>query len=725
MNKFKIKERIEKLKKEINHHRYLYHVLDKQEISDAALDSLKHELFLLEQKYPEFLTSDSPSQRVGGKPLEKFKKVRHKFPMLSLSDVFNQEELENWKNRIQKISATFNTSCRDERSTRSVEALEYFSELKIDGFAVSLIYKNGIFFCGSTRGDGKIGEDVTQNLKTIELIPLKLFFHSSFFKMPPTNALDKKIQKNLEKIIKKGTLEIRGEVYMAKKVFEKINQERLKKGEPVYANPRNIAAGSIRQLDSKITDSRDLEFLAYDLITDIRQENHSEEHKILPALGFKADQGRVCGNIKEIIDFFEFIQKKRKKLPYQIDGIVISVNNNSLHKKLGTVGKAPRGSIALKFPAEEATTQVENICVQVGRTGALTPVAYLKPVNIEGITITRATLHNEDEIKKLDVRIGDTVIVRRAGDVIPDIVKVLPGLRTGKEKKFQMPKNCPICGAKTKRISGEVAVYCSNENCFAKEKEELIHFVSRKAFNIEGLGEKIIEHLMNEGLISSMADIFYLKKGDLELLERFAEKSAKNLIQSIEESKKIPLARFIYALGIRHVGEETARLVTRQSAISNRPARNAFGVANAGGQLANIEDLIKYFQNVSLEELENVQDIGPIVGKSIYDFFHNEKKLKLLKKLGRAGVEVNLPQSLQKINFRISGKTFVLTGSMETLSREQAKEKIRNLGGNVSNSVSKNTAYLVAGENPGSKFKKAKKLGIKILDEGEFLKMIK
>jgi DNA ligase (NAD+) len=715
MVKFEVKQRIEKLKKEINHHRYLYHILDKQEISDAALDSLKHELFLLEQKCPEFLTSDSPSQRIGGKPLEKFKKVQHKFPMLSLNDVFNQKELEDWKNRIQKLAFT-RQSFAEQNLGGQREKLKYFAELKIDGFAVSLIYKNGIFFCGSTRGDGKVGEDVTQNLKTIESIPLKLSIHSELFKT---------LQKNLERKIKKGILEIRGEVYMAKKVFEKINQERQAKGEPVYANPRNIAAGSIRQLDSKITNSRDLEFLAYDLITDIEQENHSEEHKILPTLGFKTDQGKICKNIEEIIDFFEFIQKKRKKLPYQIDGIVISINNNSLYKKLGVVGKAPRGSIALKFPAEEATTQVENICVQVGRTGALTPVAYLKPVNIEGITITRATLHNEDEIKKLDVRIGDTVIVRRAGDVIPNIVKVLPGLRTGKEKKFKMPKNCPICGAKTKRISGEVAVYCSNENCFAKEKEGLIHFVSRKAFNIEGLGEKIIEHLMNEGLIPSAADIFYLKKGDLEPLERFAEKSAENLIQSIEKAKKISLARFIYALGIRHVGEETARLLSQQTANSKQPARNAFGVADVGGQTANIEDLISFFQNISLEELENIQDIGPIVGKSIYIFFHNEKKIKLLKKLSRAGVEVNLPQKIRKVSFSLSGKIFVLTGSMETLSREQAKEKIRNLGGNISNSVSRNTDYLVYGENPGSKFEKAKKLEIKILNENEFLKMIK
>ena len=708
MNKFKIKGRIEKLKKEINHHRYLYHVLDKQEISDAALDSLKHELSLFEQKYPEFLTSDSPSQRVGGKPLEKFKKVRHKFPMLSLNDVFNQKELEDWKNRIQKLAFT-RQSFVEQNLGGQGQKLKYFAELKIDGFAVSLIYKDGVFFCGSTRGDGKIGEDVTQNLKTIESIPLKLFIHSELFKIFPTNALDKKIQKNLEKIIKKGTFEIRGEVYMAKRVFKKINQERLKKGEPVYANPRNIAAGSIRQLDSKITNSRDLEFLSYDLITDIGQKNHSEEHKILSVLGFKADQGRACESVKDIMNFFESIQKKREKLPYQIDGIVINVNNNSLHKKLGAAGKAPRGSIALKFPAEEATTQVENICVQVGRTGALTPVACLKPVNIEGITITRATLHNEDEIKKLDVRIGDTVIVQRAGDVIPDIVKVLPGLRTGKEKKFQMPENCPICGAKTKRISGEVAIYCSNENCFAKEKEELKHFVSRKAFNIDGLGEKIIEHLMNEGLISSMADIFYLKKGDLEPLERFAEKSAENLIQSIKKSKKILLARFIYALGIRHVGEETANILVESQKL----------------EVKSIGDLISFFQNISLEELENIQDIGPIVGKSIYSFFHNEKKIKLLKDLSKAGVEIKFPRNLPKFNFRIAGKTFILTGSMETLSREQAKEKIRNLGGSVSNSVSKNSDYLVAGENPGSKFEKARKLGIKILNEDEFLKMIK
>jgi len=783
MKKFEIKRRIEKLKKEINYHRYLYHTLDKQEISDAALDSLKRELFLLEQKNPEFITPDSPTQRIGGKPLEKFKKVRHRTLMLSLNDVFDQKELEDWQERIRKLAPR--------------EKFDYFAELKIDGFAVSLIYRKGIFFCGSTRGDGKIGEDVTQNLKTIESIPLRIFLQPKFFKTRLENKKagfskkrqihyeikDDEIRQRLEKIIQEGDLEIRGEVYMTKKAFERVNQERRARGESTYANPRNTAAGSIRQLDPKIAASRDLEFLAYDLITDVGQKNHSQEHEILPALGFRTDQGKICQNLKEVIDFFKFIQKEREKLDYQIDGIVVSVNNNQLHRKLGVVGKAPRGSVALKFPAKETTTRVEDIKVQVGRTGALTPVAHLKPVEIDGATISRATLHNEDEIKRLDVRIGDTVIIQRAGDVIPDIIKVLPGLRTGDEKKFQMPKHCPMCGSEVRRIPGEVAVYCSNENCFAKEKRALIHFVGRGGFNIEGLGEKIIEQLMNEGLISSAADIFYLKKGDLEPLERFAEKSAENLIEAIEKAKKIPLARFIYALGIRYVGEETANLLAQKVStffistpfisplVRGRTTPSTSPLVRGrttpsisplvrgrttpsisplvrgrttpsisplvrgrttpsisllvGGRISGgIENLITFFQKISLEELENIQDIGPVVGKSIYQFFHNKKNLKFLKELDRAGVEIIFVSfGIKKEAF--FGKTFVLTGSLKTLTREQAKEKIRNLGGDVSSSVSKNTDYLICGEKPGTKLKNAKELKVKILDEKEFLKMMK
>ncbi len=484
LTKKEARERIEKLKKEIQHHDYLYYVLDRLEISDAVYDSLKRELVELEKQFPDLVTPDSPTQRVGGPPLEKFEKVKHKVPMLSLQDAMNEKELKDWEERIRKFLAPS-------------EKLDYFSELKMDGLAVTLIYKNGIFYKGATRGDGFTGEEITQNLKTIKSIPLRLRLEE--------------LEKILKKEIKISEIEIRGEVFMSKKAFLEVNEKQKKNREIVFANPRNAAAGSVRQLDPKITASRKLDFYGYQIVTEIGQKTHQEVHQFLKILGFKENpHNQFCKNLEEIIEFHKNIAKIREKLPYEIDGIVVTVNNNKIFNKLGVVSRVPRGSIAYKFPAAEATTKVKNIIVQVGRTGKLTPVAILEPVRVKGVTISRATLHNEDEIKRLDVRINDTVIVQRAGDVIPDVVSVLKSLRTGKEKKFVMSKNCPICGAKVYRKEGEVAYYCSNKKCFATQQRYLYHFVSKKAFDIKHLGPKIVDQLVNEGLIKDAADIFSL-----------------------------------------------------------------------------------------------------------------------------------------------------------------------------------------------------------------------
>jgi DNA ligase (NAD+) len=566
MDKKSAKKRIDKLRKEINHHRYLYHVLDKIEISDAALDSLKHELEELEKKYPDLITLDSPTQRVGGKALEKFRKVEHFLPMVSLHDAFSEEEMRDWEERIQKLVPE--------------KKLDYYAELKMDGLAVSLIYENGIFVRGATRGDGKIGEDVTNNLKTIEAIPLSidvdLLSRRELFGglTQPTLQAAKKLPAaaliNIKNQIEKGVIEVRGEVIMTKKVFEELNKKYKKEGKPLLANPRNAAAGSVRQLDSKITAERKLDCYIYGLASDSGQKTHEQEHLIAKNLGFKTIKfNKYCRNLGEVVEFHNYWVKHKDKLPYYCDGVVVTVNNLFLHEKLGVVGKGPRYIIAYKFAGEEATTIVEDIVVQVGRTGALTPVAHLKPVSVSGVTISRATLHNENEIERLGLKIGDTVIVRRAGEVIPDIVKVLPKLRTGKEKSFHMPKKCPICESDVERreISDKkgvsAAYYCVNKNCFAQNRRRLTHFASKDAMDIVGLGPKIIDLLIKEGLASSPADFYDLKEGDLVLLERFAEKSAVNLIQAIEKSKKISLAKFIYALGILHVGEETAALLAR------------------------------------------------------------------------------------------------------------------------------------------------------------------
>lgn len=698
MTKNEAKERILKLKKEINHHRYLYHVLDKQEISDAALDSLKNELFKLEREFPEFITPDSPTQRVGGEPLKAFKKVRHSRPMLSFNDAFSQEDMKDWETRIFKIISG--------RKGDSVllDQLEYFCELKIDGLAVEFIYENGIFIQGSTRGDGIIGEDVTQNLKTIEAIPLKLREKEEVLRDLKKMKLDD-IAKNLEKNFPKK-IEARGEVFIDLKNFYLLNKERQKKGLQIYANPRNVAAGSVRQLDPKITSARKLDSYAYSLITELGENAHEEEHLILKAFGFKTNShNERAKNLEEIFKFHKKWGEAREKLPYEIDGIVVITNNEKQFEELGVVGKAPRGAIAYKFAPKEATTIVEDIKVSIGRTGVLTPIAHLKPVNIGGVTVSRATLHNEDEIKRLDVKIGDTVIVGRAGDVIPDVRFVLKNLRTGKEKTFYFPKT--FCGQLVARKIGEAAHRISHpEKCHLVKREKLYHFVSRKAFDIRGLGPKIIDKLLDEGLIQDAADIFILKTGDLVPIERFAEKSAENLVNAISGSKKIFLKRFIFALGIRNVGEETAIDVSKKLS-RYKKIENPNDFQKAGGKLKP-------------EDWESIKDIGPVVAKSLYDFFSDKSNLEFLTKLDKVGIKIESEKHLEKAG-KFEGLTFVLTGSLETISRDGAKEKIRNFGGDISESVSKKTSYVIVGKEPGSKYEKAKKLGIKILSEKEFL----
>ncbi len=651
------KKRAEKLRKEIDRIRYAYHVLDKEIVSEAAKSSLMHELTQIEQMYPELITSESPTQRVAGKPLSKFQKVRHARPGLSLNDVFDFGEMEDWKNRIQKLVTN--------------EKLDYYVELKLDGLSVYLTYEKGILTQAATRGDGTTGEDVTQNVRTIESVPLSL--------KEPVN------------------IEVRGEVYMDHKQFEKVNVQQDQVGKPTYANPRNLAAGTLRQLDPKIVASRGLKFMAWALYEE-GVSTHQKEHERAKELGFKVEpNSKHCKDLKEIEGYLTEWEDKRKKLAYQTDGAVININSEELVNKLGIVGKAPRGVVAYKFSAEQVTTKLEEIRVNVGRTGAVTPFAVLTPVRVAGTTVSRATLHNEDEIKRKDIRIGDTVVIQKAGDIIPEVVQSLPNLRTGGEKVFKMPTKCSVCGGPIVKPEGEAVARCAADNCFAIEREKVIHFVSKGAFNIEGLGEKIVEQLISEGLIEDAADLFALTEGDITPLERFAETSAKNLIDSIGEHKKVSFRRFVYALGIRHIGAITASDLTRK--------------------FRTLKDLEK----ASKEELEEVEGIGGVAAESVYKWFHNKKNLELIEKLEKNGVEIQYEQ----IRHKLDGKTFVLTGSLETITRDEAQELIRSNGGNASGSVSKTTDFVVVGDNPGSKADKAEQLGIKILNEEAFLKMVK
>ncbi len=676
MTKGDAKERIAKLKKEINRDRYAYHVLNRSLIPDEALDSLKKELFDLETEHPDLITPDSPTQRVAGKPLSKFKKVTHESRMISLNDAFSEKDMEEWLERLKNYFG----------EKRAFDREGFYADLKMDGLAMELIYEDGALVQASTRGDGMVGEDVTQNIRTIEAIPLRLEEGSGY----PRRFI------------------ARGETFLTKKEFARINRDQEKAGGKPYANPRNVAAGSIRQLDPKITAARKLDFYAYDVVTEGYKTKY-DEYAALREYGLKTNpDGKVLKNLKEIFEFHKYWIEHREKLTYEIDGIVISVNDNKFYEEGGIVGKTPRAGIAYKFSPREATTIVEEIQVQVGLTGVLTPVAVMKPVSVGGVTITHATLHNADEIERLGLKIGDTVIVSRAGDVIPQINKVLINLRTGKEKKFQMPLKCPVDGSKVVRDG--VAYKCSNKYCGARHREQLYHFVSRGGFNIDGLGPKIIDRFLDEGLIIDAADMFTLKKGDIVALPRFGEKSAENVIKEVEERKRAPLKRFIYALGIIHVGEETADLLAKAY-----PSKT-------GGELA-VKDFIKFYAGLSGEKLQELEDVGPKVAESIREWFKENKNIHLLEKLQAAGVKIILEKHSAKSQ-KLSGLSFVLTGTMEAMSRELAKERIRSLGGDVTESVSSKTSYVVVGAEPGSKYEKAKKLGVKILEEKDFLKLL-
>ncbi len=700
MNHEDAKERIEKLKKEINYHRYLYHVLDRPDVSDAIFDSLKNELEELEYKFPDLITPDSPSQRVGGEPLKEFKKIHHPLPMVSFNDAFSEQEVREWEKRYADFLDNNLESIKD----------KYYCELKIDGLAIELEYENGILKTGSTRGDGKIGEDVTQNLKTIPAVPLRLLEKDLIIKNLKESGLPEVAEKIKNNFPKK--IIVRGEVFLNKKDFEKLNKEQEKSGGKLYANPRNVAAGSIRQLNPKITAKRKLDFFAYSLITDFGQTTHEQEHIILKSLGFAVNRyNQSVEDLNGIFSFHQKTNKLREGLPYEIDGIVVILNSEADFKKAGIVGKAPRAAIAYKFSAREATTKILDIQVQVGRTGALTPVAIMEPVEIGGTTVSRATLHNYDEIERLGVKIGDTVAVSRAGDVIPQVNEVFKNLRTGKEKEFKMPSQCPICESPTKKDEDGVIYRCTNKNCFARFRENLYHFVSKPALDIKGVGPKIIDRLLDENLIHDAADLFVLKEGDLAVLERFGEKSASNIIKSINGKKRVELHRFIYSLGILHVGEETAILLAQE-------------IANHQSPINKLTKITEIMNKISLEELQEIPDVGPKVAESIYHWFHEKRNQNFIKELEENGVSIKTEEK-SKAGQKLSGLTFVLTGGLETMSRDEAKEKIRNLGGKISSDVSKETDYVIAGSDPGSKYDKAKELNIEIIKEKDFLEMIK
>ncbi len=665
-----IVERLKKLKETIEKYRFSYHVLDKDEVSPEALDSLKDELSKIEGEYPELITLDSPSQRVAGAPLPEFKKVPHKVAQWSFNDAFTEEDIVNFDERIKRM-------LRQELGEDEKINPTYSAELKIDGLKIVLDYVDGLLQNAATRGDGKVGEDVTMNVRTIESVPLRL-------------------TQNIDVIVE-------GEVWMGKKGLANLNKERARAGEDVFANPRNVAAGSIRQLDPAVASKRPLQMFVYDIAQSSIKipETQIEELKLLQSLGFKVNRHfKHCKNISETISFWKEWQKKAPKEDYLIDGVVVKVNEKKYQDALGFTGKAPRFAIAFKFPAEQVTTVVEDIKLQIGRTGVLTPVAVLRPVSVAGSTVSRATLHNEDEIKRLDVRVGDTVVLQKAGDVIPDIVRVLLEMRTGREKKYVFPKNVPECGGdgSIERIPGQVAYRCVFKNSVAQHKRKLYHFVSKKAFNIDGLGPKVIDVLLDKNIISSFDDIFAVKKGDLIDLPRFAEKSVDNLISAVEKARRVTLPRLIISLSIPQVGEETAH------------------------------DLAKYFRTIdaikkaSFEELSALYGVGPIVARSLCDWFDDGGNKEILAHL-LSHIEI-VAEKYPSKKSSFAGKTFVLTGSLSKMSRDEAKEKIRLLGGEVSSAVSSKTDFVVAGESAGSKLDNAIKLGVRVITEDEFVKMI-
>ncbi|OHA19501.1 MAG: hypothetical protein A3C08_02015 [Candidatus Taylorbacteria bacterium RIFCSPHIGHO2_02_FULL_47_18] len=663
------RERLEQLKRTIEKYRYEYHVLDKSDISSEALDSLKHELVEIETKYPELVTADSPSQRVGGAPLPAFKKVPHKVQQWSFNDAFTEEDITDFDERVKRFLKV------------GVPIFSYLCELKIDGLKVVLEYRRGLLTMAATRGDGKIGEDVTENVKRVESVPLML-----------NESVD---------------IIVEGEIWIGKKNFTRLNEIQKKKEEQIFANPRNIAAGSIRQLNPNVVEERRPDTFIYDIAYYDKTFPYTQkdELELLKRLGFKVNPHfEYCNNIKEIIQYWKKWQKKKSGEDYLIDGVVIKVNERALQERLGYTGKAPRFGIAFKFPAEQVTTTIENISFQIGRTGVITPVAHLRPVRVAGSLVSRATLHNEDEIKRLDVRVGDTVVLQKAGDVIPDIVSVVTELRTGKEKPFRWPSKITECGGDgaIERVSGDAAWRCVNKNSFAIHKRKFYHFASKKAFNVDGLGPKIIDLLLEHKCIFSFDDIFALKRDDLLALPRFAEKSADNLLAAIGAARSVTLARFIVSLSVPQVGEETAE------------------------DLANHFCSIEKVRGARFEELEQIVGVGSVVGKAVVDWFANKENRALVGRLLEfVKIEKIAPVSLRETGaWKLSGKTFVLTGTLVHMSRDEAKAKIKTLGGSVSESVSKKTSFVVAGVNPGSKSEKAKSLAVPVLSESEFLKML-
>lgn len=668
----KTTERAARLRELINDYRYNYHVLNTSIMSEAAADSLKHELTQIEQEHPELITPDSPTQRVAGEALPGFKQIKHSSRMLSLNDVFNEEELHSWIARITRLLLT------------GVK-LEYWADIKMDGFAAALVYQDGLFVQAITRGNGFIGEDVTANVRTIESVPLRLRNTKRY-----PNFLS-------------GRTEIRGEIVMYKKDFEKLNAAKAKAGLPLFANPRNTAAGTVRQLDPKLVAARPLHFYAYDLIREDNSEIPTNEfaYAALRELGLLANSfAKKLSSAAEIIKFANLWEKKRTELPFNTDGLVVKINDKKLHSRLGVIGKAPRGSVAYKYPAEQATTKVKDIFVSIGRTGSATPVAMLEPVVVAGSTVQMATLHNEGEVHRKDIRIGDTVILHKAGDVIPEVVEPLVKLRTGAERKFEMPANCPDCGTKLVKAKETEAVWrCPNEACPSRSWKQIQHFASKGALDIEGLGEKNVIAFIQARLIKDPADIFTIKKEDLLKLERFADISAEKLVKAIAEKKQPPLDRFIYALGIRHVGEQTAI------------------------DLANHFHTLERLKSATIDELSEVEGVGDIVGESIVEWFSQPSNRKLLEKLKIYGVE---PQEAHPPKGPLTSKSFAVTGSLESMSREEAAERIRALGGRFQPVVTQETDYLVVGENVGeAKLAKARKIGTQQIDEKEFLKLIR